>query len=195
VQSKTTDRFLRSLRPKGPGWARFLCSFLLFMGLFALVLAGLDWFTTEWFKALLPGSHERLGLAWILVPAGVAGLGMSVYLEWQLDRGIRQAAGRAAAGDQIGAVRQLNEVTGHGLAHSAAAVRSYLNERDHTSLPRELPEDVRLLADMGEQLRAVERLREAAGLGLEDAMQRVEGYLAGQAKLTPPGSGSDSEAP
>jgi hypothetical protein len=97
---------------------------LLFSAGFALVFAGLDWWADTYVSTLLPGRPDRLGLSWMLMAAGVAGLGMSLYLEWQLHRGVRQAAERADLGDQIGAVRQLNEATGHGLAHSAAAVRS-----------------------------------------------------------------------
>jgi hypothetical protein len=48
----------------------------------------------------------------------------------------------------------------------------------------ELPEEVRRLADAGEQLRAVARLRGLSGVGIEEAMRRVEAYLAGQDRRT-----------
>ena len=115
--------------------------------------------------------------------ACVAGTAAAVLFEWNLRAGVRRAAERAEAGDQIGAVRQLAEATGHGLEWSAAAVQAFLSERPAASPDGdELPEEVRRLADAGEQLRAVARLRGLSGVGIEEAMRRVEAYLTERAK-------------
>jgi hypothetical protein len=148
---------------------------------FAALIAALDWWACVYVSAVLPGRPDRLGLAGTLGLAAAAGLGAAAALEWRLWRGVRAAAERAAAGDQIGAVRQLDEVTGHGLEHSAAAVRAYLDARAAAPPAAELPAEVRQLADGGEPLRAVERLRELSGCGMEEALRRVESYLAGPA--------------
>lgn len=180
-------RSFRTLRPQGPAWARFLLSTLLFSIAFALAFVGLDWFANLSVNAFLPGPAARYDLVWIMGFGGLAGLAAAVAFEWSLHRGIRQAAERAEAGDPIGAARRLDEVTGHGLEHSAAAVQSYLDECLPASPHGELPEEVARLVNAGEQLRAVKRLRELTGLEVADAIRLVEAYLAGRAS----GAGQD----
>lgn len=173
---------MRTLRPQGPAWARFLLATLLFSTAFALAFVGLEWFANLSVNALLPGPAARYDLAWILGLGGLAGLAAAVAFEWNLHRGVRQAAELAEAGDPIGAARRLHEVTGHGLEHSTSAVQSYLDERPPASPDGELPGEVARLADAGEQLRAVKRLHELTGLEVADAMGLVEAYLGKRPK-------------
>jgi hypothetical protein len=181
VRSCDAERSLRHLRPRGPAWLRVLLVTLLTSAALAAVIAALDWWAGEFVGMILPGRPDRLGLAWTLGLAGAGGLAAAAALEWGTWRGVRRAAERAVAGDPIGAVRQLAESTGHGLEHSATAVRAYLDERAATRAQAEPPEEVRRLAGGGEPLRAAERLRELTGCGIEEALRRVESYLAGRA--------------
>jgi hypothetical protein len=162
---------------------------------FFLLFWALDTFASLSVRTLLPDPGEPVDLRWVAGVACAAGLAAAVCFEWRLRAGVRRAAELAAAGDQLGAVRQLADVTGHGLEWSAAATRSYLDERA-AGLPveDELPEVVRRLADAGEQLRAAERLRELSGVGLEQAVRRVEAYLAERARHTEPGAAHDPPA-
>src|SRR4029077_229993 len=122
-------------------------------------------------NTLLPGPRESVDLRWVSGLAWAAGTAAAVLFEWNLRARVRRAAERAEAGDQIGAVRQLAEATGHGLEGSAAAVKAFLGERPAASHDGgELPEEVRRLADAVEQLRAVARLHGLSGVGIEEAM-------------------------
>ena len=158
---------------------RFAACFLIFTAGCFLVFWALAGFANLFVNTLLPGPRESVDLRWVSGLACAAGTAAAVVFEWNIRAGVRRAARRAEAGDPIGAVRQLAEATGHGLEWSAAAVQAFLSER-HAASPDgdELPEDVRRLADAGEQLRAVARLRGLRGVGLEEAMRRVEAYLA-----------------
>jgi hypothetical protein len=160
-----------------------------------LLFWALDAFSTLYVRTLLPGPVETVDLRWVAGLACAAGVAAAVCFEWRLRVAVRRAAERADGGDELGAVRQLADVTGHGLEWSAAATRSYLDERA-AGLPAEdeLPEVVRQLADAGEQLRAAERLRELSGLGLEEAVRRVEAYLVERAQHGGPGAAPDPPA-
>lgn len=183
MRSDGADRARRHLQPKGPAVLRYAACVLLFTPGFFLLFWALDTFASLFVRTLLPGPSEPADLRWVAGLACAAGVAAAACFEWSLRAGVRRAAERAAAGDQLGAVRQLSEVTGHGLEWSAAATRSYLGERA-AGLPAEdeLHEEVRRMADAGEQLRAAERLRELSGVGLEEAMRRVEAYLAERAQ-------------
>ena len=191
MRSDGVDRARHHLRPKGPAVARFAVLFLGATPLFFLVFWGLG-LLADLSLSMLPGSQEPIDLRWVFGLACAAGAGGAALFEWGLRTGVRRAAKRAEAGDPIGAARQLADVTGHGLEWSAAAVQSYLDER-RAAPPDggELPEEVRRLADAGAQLRAVGRLRELSGEGAEEAMRRVEAYLAERGKTAAPDAAPD----
>jgi hypothetical protein len=195
MRSEGADRARRHLQPKGPAVLRYAACGLVFTAGFFLLFWALGTFASLYVRTLLPGPTEPVDLRWVAGLACAAGVAAAVCFEWHLRAGVRRAAERAAAGDQLGAVRQLAEATGHGLEWSAAATRSYLDERAG-GLPAgdELPEVVRRLVDAGEQLRAAERLRELSGAGLEEAVRRVEAYLAERAKHAAPGAAPDPPA-
>ncbi len=191
MRSDGADRARHHLQPKGPAAARFAALFLGATPLFFLVFWGLG-LLANLSLSFLPGWQEPVDLRWVFGLACAAGAGGAALFEWGLRTGVRRAAERAEAGDPVGAARQLAEATGHGPEWSAAAVRSYLGERG--AAPPDgggLPGEVRRLADAGEQLRAVARLRELSGAGAEEAMRRVEAYLAGRAKTAEPGAAPD----
>jgi hypothetical protein len=166
---------------------RFAACVLIFTAGFFFLFWALDSWTSLYVSTLLPGPREPVDLRWVSGLACVAGTAAAVLFEWNLRARVRRAAERAEAGDQIGAVRQLAEATGHGLEWSAAAVQAFLRERPAASPDGgELPEEVRRLAVAGEQLRAVARLRDLSGAGVEEAMRRVEVYLAERAKTAEP---------
>jgi hypothetical protein len=182
MKSVGANRARHQLRPKGPAALRVAAVFLgatplLFLAFWGLgLLANLS-------LSMLPGSQEPVDLRWVFGLACAGGAMGAALFEWGLRTGVRRAAEMAEAGDQIGAARQLAEVTGHGLEWSAAAVQSYLDERPAASPGvGELPEEVRRLAAAGDQLRAVARLRELSGAGAEEAIRHVEAFLAERAK-------------
>src|SRR5262245_28425675 len=194
MRSDGADRARHQLQPKGPAVVRFAVLFLAATHLSCLVFWGLG-LLANLSLSMLPGSQEPIDLLWVFGLACAAGAGGAALFEWGLRTGVRRAAERAEAGDQIGAARQLAEATGHGLEWAAAAVQSYLDERRAASPDGgELPEEVRRLADAGEQLRAVARLRELSGAGAEEAMRRVEAYLAERAKTAEPSTAPDPAA-
>ena len=191
MRSDGVDQARRHLRPKGPAVARFAALFLGAPPLFFLVFWGLG-LVANLSLSMLPGSQEPIDLRWVLGLACAAGAGGAALFEWGLRTGVRRAAERADAGDRIGAARQLAEVTGHGLDWSTAAVQSYLEERPAAPpRRRRAARGGRRLADAGEQLRAVARLRELSGAGTEEAMRRVEAYLAERADSAGLGPESD----
>jgi hypothetical protein len=151
-----------------------LLSFLAFWGLGLLSNLALS---------MLPGAQKPVDLRWVFGLACAAGAVAAIWFEMYLRASVRRAAERADAGDQIGAVRELVDATGHGLEWSTAAVQAFLSECPAAPPDGdELPEEVRRLADAGEQLRAVARLGALSGTGVEEAMRRVEAYLTKQAK-------------
>jgi len=183
---------LRHLQPKGPATFRFAACFLIFTAGCFLLFWALAEFANLSVTTLLPGPRESVDLRWVCGLACVAGAAAAAAFEWNLRAKVRRAAEQAEAGDQIGAVRLLAEATGHGLEWSAAAVQAFLSERPAVSADGdELPEEVRRLADAGEQLRAVARLRGLSGVGIEEAMRRVEAYLAVRARTAEQGAAAD----
>jgi hypothetical protein len=194
MRSDGADRARHQLQPKGPAVVRFAALFLGVTPLLFLLIWGLG-LLANLSLSMLPGSQEPVDLRWVFGLACAAGAVGAALFERGLRTGVRRAAAKAEAGDQIGAARQLAEATGHGLEWSAAAVQSYLDERRAASPEGgELPEEVRRLADAGEQLRAVARLRELSGAGAEEAMRRVEAYLAERAKTAAPGTSPGGDA-
>ena len=190
MRSDSAARSRRRLQPKGPPAFRFASCFLVFTaGCFLLFWALAGFANLP--LGVLPGSQEPIDLRWVFGLACVTGAVAAVAFEWNLQVGVRRAAERAEAGDQIRAARQLAETTGHGLEWSAVAVQSYLDV-PAAGLPAEdeLPEEVRRLADAGEQLRAVARSG-LSGVGIEEAMRRVEAYLAERGKTADPSSAAD----
>jgi hypothetical protein len=93
------------------------------------------------------------------------------------DRRLRQAERLAEGGEHIRAARVLEQAIGLGLEECARLIEAYLAGRPAPPAPRALPEEVRRLAESGQQLRAVERLRELFGVRLEEAMRLVEEHL------------------
>jgi ribosomal protein L7/L12 len=101
------------------------------------------------------------------------------------DRRLRQAERLAEGGEQIRAARVLEQATGLGLEKCARLIEAYSADRPAPPalrVPpeegrRALPEEVRRLAEGGQQLQAVERLRELSGVRLEEAMRLVEEHL------------------
>jgi hypothetical protein len=188
MRSDGADRSRHQLQPKGPAVLRFAALFLGATPLFFLAFWGLG-LLANLSLSMLPGSQEPVDLRWVFGLACAAGAVGAAAFEWGLRTGVRRAAERAEAGDQIGAARQLAEATGHGLEWSATAVQSYLDERPAASPGGgELPEEVRRLAAAGHQLRAAARLRELSGVGVEEAMRRVEAYLTERARTAEPGA-------
>jgi ribosomal protein L7/L12 len=132
---------------------------------------------------LLPGPpaldpSSRLTISAVL--GSVTTLGVIVAVRNWKDRLLRQAERLAEGGDQIRAARVLEQATGLGLEECARLIEADFAGRPAPPAPpasRALPEEVRRLAEGGRQLRAVERLRELSGLGLEEAMRLVEEHL------------------
>jgi hypothetical protein len=191
MRSESEGRSRNRLRPKGPAAFRFAACFLIFTAGCFLLFRGLASFANLSVTALLPGPRESVNVWWVFGLACVAGTAAAVAFEWNLRANVRRAAERAEAGDPIGAARQLDEVTGHGPEWAAAAVQSYLDERAAAPDRDVLPEEVRRLADAGEQLRAVERLRGLSGVGIEEAMRRVEAYRTRRAETAGPDAAPD----
>jgi len=109
--------------------------------------------------------------------ATVATAGGIISFRIQKTRRLRQAERLAQSGDQIRAARVLHLATGLGLQECVGAIQTYGAGRRSSCAPPVLPEEVRRLVEAGEQLRAVERLRELSGLELPEAMQLVEKHL------------------
>jgi ribosomal protein L7/L12 len=129
---------------------------------------------------LLPGPPAMGPWPRLMVSAfigTVATIGAIVATRSQKARRLRQAERLAESGDQIRAARVLQRATGLGLEECAGAIQAYVAGRRSSSAPPALPEEVRRLAEAGEQLRAVQRLRELTGLELPEAMQLVEKHL------------------
>ena len=129
---------------------------------------------------LLPGPPaldpwSRLIISAIL--ASAATVGVMVVIRNRKDQLLRQAERLAESGEQIRAARALNWATGLGLEECVRVIEAYLAGRPSSAPPRTLPEEVWRLAEAGEQLRAVERLRELSGVGLKEAMRLVEEHL------------------
>jgi ribosomal protein L7/L12 len=116
-------------------------------------------------------------LIWSAILGAVATVGLVVAIRRQNDRLLGQAERLAESGEQIRAARMLNRATGLGLEECVPVIEAYLAGRPSSPSPRTLPEEVRSLAESGEQLRAVERLRELSGVGLPEAMRLVEEHL------------------
>ena len=137
---------------------------------------------------LLPGP-PALGPSSRLTISAVLGSVMAMWVivaarNWK-DRRLRQAERLAEGGQQIRAVRVLDQATGLGLEECARLIEAYLAGRPAPPAPRALPEEVRRalpeevrrLAEGGQQLQAVARLRELSGVRLEEAMRLVEEHL------------------
>jgi ribosomal protein L7/L12 len=129
---------------------------------------------------ILPGPPTldpwtRLIVSAILGP--VVAVGLMVSVRNRKDRLLRQAEQLAEGGEQIRAARVLHRATGLSLEECVRLIDTYLAGRPAAAAPRTLPEEVRRLAEAGEQLRAVERLRELSGVALPEAMRLVEQHL------------------
>ena len=143
---------------------------------------GIIYFLLWWPDAfpLLPGPpalgpSSRLAISAVLGAATTVGVIVAAR-NWK-DRRLRQAERLAEGGEQIRAARVLEQATGLGLEECARLIEAYLTGRPAPPAPRALPEEVRRLAEGGQQLRAVERLRELSGVSLEEAMRLVEEHL------------------
>jgi ribosomal protein L7/L12 len=154
----------------------------------ALSCTGIIYFLLWWPDAfpLLPGPpalgpSSRLTISAVL--GSVTTVGVIVAARNGKDRLLRQAEQRAEGGEQIRAARVLEQATGLGLEECARLIEAYLACRPASPAspaspaPRALPEEVRRLAEGGQQLWAVERLKELSGVRLEEAMRLVEEHL------------------
>lgn len=124
-----------------------------------------------------PAMEPRTRLIVSAIIGTLATAGGIISFRIQKARRLRQAERLAQSGDQIRAARVLNLATGVDLQECVGAIQAYVAGRRSTSAPPALPEEVRRLAESGEQLRAVERLRELTNLELPQAMQLVEKHL------------------
>ena len=163
----------------------------------ALSCTGIIYFLLWWPDAfpLLPGPpalgpSSRLTISAVL--GSVTTVGVIVAVRNGKDRLLRQAERLAEGGEQIRAARVLEQATGLGLEECARLIEAYLaglpvppappapsapSAPPAPSAPRALPEEVRWLAEGGQQLRAVERLKELSGVRQEEAMRLVEEHL------------------
>jgi len=151
----------------------------------ALSCTGIIYFLLWWPDAfpLLPGPptfspSSRLTISAVL--GSVTTVGVIVAARNWKDRRLRQAERLAEGGEQIRAARVLEQATGLGLEECARLIEAYLAGRPAPPAPpapRALPEEVRRLAEGGQQLRAVERLKELSGVRQEEAMRLVEEHL------------------
>jgi ribosomal protein L7/L12 len=105
--------------------------------------------------------------------ASTATLAVIVVIRNRKNRLLQQAEQLAEHGEQIRATRVLNWATGLGLEECARVIEEYSACLPSPAAPGPLPEEVRRLAEAGEQLRAVERLRELSGVGFKEAMRQV----------------------
>jgi ribosomal protein L7/L12 len=153
-----------------------------------LSCTGIIYFLLWWPDAfpLLPGpptldTSSRLTISAVL--GSVTTVGVIVAARNWKDRRLRQAERLAEGGEQIRAARMLEHATGLGLEECAGLIEAYLACRPAPPAsppppaPRALPEEVRRLAEGGQQLWAVERLKELSGVRLEEAMRLVEEHL------------------
>jgi ribosomal protein L7/L12 len=148
----------------------------------ALTATGIIYFLLWWPDAfpLLPGPPALDPWSRFIISAIVASaatLGVIVVIHNRKNQLLQQAERLAERGEQIRATRVLNWATGLGLEECARVIEEYSAGRPSSAPPRPLPEEVRRLAEAGEQLRAVERLRELSGVGLKEAMRLVEESL------------------
>jgi ribosomal protein L7/L12 len=90
---------------------------------------------------------------------------------------LREAERLASSGEQIRAARVLNQATELGLEECARLIEASLTGRQSSAALRTLPVEVQQLAEAGQQLQAVERLRKLTGVGLPEAMRLVEEHL------------------
>jgi ribosomal protein L7/L12 len=90
---------------------------------------------------------------------------------------LRQAEQLAQSGEQLRAVRVLHQATGLKLEACVRMVETTAVIRPASPAPLTLPEEVKHLAAAGQQLRAVERLRELTGASLPEALRQVEQHL------------------
>jgi ribosomal protein L7/L12 len=116
-----------------------------------------------------------------LVISAVLGLVVTVAMVFSFrnrkNRLLRQAERLAASGEQIRAARVLYRATGLELEECARIIEACSSGRQTSPALRKLPVEVQQLADAGEQLRAVERLRKLTGVELPEAMRLVEEHL------------------
>jgi ribosomal protein L7/L12 len=94
-------------------------------------------------------------------------------MSYSLPEDVRDALNR---GDKITAIRLLRERTGIGLAEAKAAVEAGVvsspPEVRHSS--DQLPAQVRAALMAGSKIEAIKLLREATGLGLKEAKDKVD---------------------
>src|SRR5262245_30636095 len=142
-----------------------------------LIYFGL-WFADAF--PILPGA-QMFAPATRLVVSALGGLaamaGMMVANRNQKARLIRQAEELIASGEQIRAARLLKRATGLELEECVRIIETRLSVLAASDAAGTLPDEVQRLAEAGEQLRAVERLRELSGMGLSEAMRLVEKHL------------------
>ncbi|MGE4542500.1 MAG: hypothetical protein AB7D06_00190 [Pedobacter sp.] len=102
-------------------------------------------------------------------------------------------------GNKIEAIKRLREFRGMGLAEAKQAIETWQKTGAATSSSpghghpqtRSLPEDVVASLLAGNKIEAIKRLRKTQSLGLKDAKNTVEAWLAGQSDLAAvPGKGA-----
>src|SRR5262245_17299284 len=90
-----------------------------------------------------------------------------------LPEDVRDALSR---GDKIAAIRLLREQTGLGLAEAKAAVEAGLTPSPPATWPEseQLPPEVTAALITGNKIEAIKLLRQATGLGLKAAKDRLD---------------------
>src|SRR5262245_60603400 len=94
-------------------------------------------------------------------------------MSYTLPEDVRDALNR---GDKIAAIRLLRERTGIGLAEAKAAVDAGLisSPPEVRYQSDQLPAQVRAALVAGRKIEAIKLLREATGLGLKEAKDRID---------------------
>lgn len=92
----------------------------------------------------------------------------------------RAAQEAANGGDVIGAIKILREATGLGLKEAKDAIDAYALGGRVPNRAEGSPIPLNALASLhqGQFVEAIKHTREATGLGLKEAKEAVEGYLA-----------------
>ena len=114
MRSDSVNRSEVSARPPGRAWVRVVVGAAIATGMLAPMLVGLD-YLSEWaVQTRLPGPSVGRLLGWksAVAIAGALGLGVAVYVERRLQRGVRSPAGPRPEG----AAPDAEPRYGHGLS-------------------------------------------------------------------------------